>query len=98
MNFLLVESLFELHTCYGNDLLVQMNYLATVSQVLTHLYPSKVEFPTGSGNKVSLATAAAALSSRLTKIFLPQEDGVRYMPISHTLFHWARWTLNVHSH
>lgn len=57
MNFLLVESLFELHTCYGNDLLV--------------------EFPTGSGNKVSLATAAAALSSRLTKIFLPQEDGVR---------------------
>jgi hypothetical protein len=37
----------------------------------------KVEFPTGSGVRMNLWQVAAQLSRRLTRIFLPGEDGVR---------------------
>ncbi|XP_013379408.1 uncharacterized protein YMR196W-like [Lingula anatina] len=37
----------------------------------------KVDFPTGSGNSMRLNSVADKLSERLTRIFLPDEDGRR---------------------
>lgn len=37
----------------------------------------KVEFPTGSGNRITLAEAAQALGQRLTRLFLPNAEGQR---------------------
>jgi hypothetical protein len=37
----------------------------------------KVEFPTGSGKKITLKQAAAELAQRLTSLFMPNENGRR---------------------
>jgi hypothetical protein len=39
----------------------------------------RVEFPTGSGNEVTLAEAARLLARRIVGLFLPGEDGARPM-------------------
>lgn len=48
-------------------------------QRLHHYYGDslKVEFPTGSGNRINLRQAATALSHRLSKLFLHSADGRR---------------------
>ena len=57
-----------------------MNFLFIETlQRLDHYYGDsfKVEFPTGSGNRMSLRQVAAELSRRLALIFLPGKDGRR---------------------
>jgi len=57
-----------------------VNYLLIESLQKYHHYLGddfKVEFPTGSGNMLSLAEVAAELSRRLSKIFLRNADGRR---------------------
>ena len=47
-----------------------------------------LEFPTGSGEKLSLADVAAELSRRLIALFLPGADGRRPVNGGHDLFDW----------
>ena len=57
-----------------------VNYLLVESLQKFHHYLGddfKVEFPTGSGNKLTLWEVAGELSRRLTKIFLKDEQGRR---------------------
>ena len=57
-----------------------MNFLIIEAlQRLDHYYGDslRVEFPTGSGMRVSLAEAARLLSKRLNAIFLPDAKGDR---------------------
>jgi len=57
-----------------------MNFLLIESlQRLDYYYGSSmtVEFPTGSGNQVSLAEAARQLSQRLSSLFLANDKGMR---------------------
>src|SRR5205085_7915948 len=57
-----------------------LNYLIIKAlQAFHHFYGDefKVEFPTGSGNPMTLAEIAAELSRRLTHIFLRDETGRR---------------------
>ncbi|MBN1666576.1 MAG: hypothetical protein JW862_05790, partial [Anaerolineales bacterium] len=57
-----------------------INYLIIESLQKYHHYfgpDFKVEFPTGSGNYLSLEQVASELSQRLVKIFLPDPDGRR---------------------
>lgn len=57
MNYLIIQSLLELHKYYGNNF--------------------KIDFPTGSGNYISLKEIASNLSQRILSIFLKDEDGKR---------------------
>src|SRR5690554_3647908 len=57
-----------------------MNFLLIESLYRIHNFYGeefKVEFPTGSGNKMCLEDVAMQLSSRLVKMFLPDEKGRR---------------------
>ncbi|HEU5077981.1 MAG TPA: hypothetical protein VFT72_02140 [Opitutaceae bacterium] len=57
-----------------------LNYLLIESlERYHHFYGDsfKVEFPTGSGNWITLRDAARELSARLTRLFLPNTDGRR---------------------
>lgn len=57
-----------------------MNYLLIESlERYHHFYGDSmlVEFPTGSGHKVTLKEAAAKLGSRLVKLFIPETNGCR---------------------
>jgi hypothetical protein len=57
-----------------------VNFLIIESLQKFHYYLGegyKVEYPTGSGTKVTLADVAAELSRRLTKTFLRDADGLR---------------------
>jgi hypothetical protein len=57
-----------------------MNFLLIEAlQRLDHYYGDSfgVVFPVGTGNRVSLATAARLLSQRLVSIFLPDANGYR---------------------
>jgi hypothetical protein len=57
-----------------------VNYLIIESLQRFHRYLGdafKVEYPTGSGNQMTLWEVAAALSERLITIFLPDADGHR---------------------
>ena len=59
---------------------LQMNFLVIESLRKFHFYYSdefKVEYPTGSGNYLSLKEVGAALARRLLKIFLPGAQGIR---------------------
>jgi hypothetical protein len=52
----------------------------------------KVEFPTGSGNRVTLGEAARLLSIRVASLFLPDETGSRPLNGAETRYtedpHW----------
>jgi hypothetical protein len=72
-----------------------VNFLVIESLQKFHYYLGDqftVDFPTGSGNKVTLWEVAAELSRRLTRIFLRDEDGRRPvyggMNLFHTDPHW----------
>jgi len=57
-----------------------LNYLLVSSLRRYHYFYGDsftVEFPTGSGRKVTLGQAAEELSRRLTKLFVPDETGAR---------------------
>jgi hypothetical protein len=57
-----------------------INYLILESLRVYHRFYGNrflVEFPTGSGNRITLGDAAHRLSERLQKIFLPDENGRR---------------------
>jgi hypothetical protein len=57
-----------------------VNFLLIESIQKFHRYLGdsfKVEFPTGSGNRITLAEVAAELSRRLSSIFLRDESGRR---------------------
>jgi hypothetical protein len=59
-----------------------VNYLLLAALRQFHAYLGddyRVEFPTGSGTKMSLADAGAAVRSRLLALFLPDADGNRPM-------------------
>jgi hypothetical protein len=67
-----------------------VNYLLIESLQRFHYYLGedyKVEFPTGSGNKMDLWEVAAALSQRMSALFLKDKDGRRAGMGPHPKFH-----------
>ncbi|MEL6342539.1 MAG: glucosidase [Myxococcota bacterium] len=66
-----------------------INYLLIESlQKFHHYYGDDfiVEYPTGSGEKISLLEIADALAARLVNLFLPDEDGRRPAMANHPRF------------
>jgi hypothetical protein len=79
---------------------IPMNYLLIESLQKFHHYfgdAFKVEFPSGSGNRLTLSEVAAEISRRLTGIFLRDEHGNRPVngntPKFHADPHWSELIL-----
>lgn len=74
------SSLFGGNSNWRGPVWFPINYLIIESLQKYHHYYGpdfKVEFPTGSGEKLSLDQVANELSRRLVRLFLPDQDGQR---------------------
>ncbi|PKN59447.1 MAG: glucosidase [Deltaproteobacteria bacterium HGW-Deltaproteobacteria-14] len=74
------SGLFGGNSNWRGPIWMPVNYLLVESLRKFHTYYGddfRVEFPTGSGTRLSLAEIAAALSARLCRLFLRDADGRR---------------------